>query len=70
MRIYKQKLGHWVLNGLETNTLIQCKNKWWIHPFNITNPDRHLTILAECDKGPLIIEYKNVLGVNFHINDL
>lgn len=69
MRIYKKKLKHYAFNELETNTLIHSKNKWWIHPFNITHPDRYLTILAECDKGPLIVEYKNVLGINFHVSD-
>jgi len=57
MRVYKQKIGHWALKGLEqSHILVQCKNKWWIHPFNITHPDRYLSILAECDKGPLILE--------------
>lgn len=57
MKIYKQKLTHWALEGLDkSNVLIQCKNRWWVHPFNITNADRQLKTLTECDKGPLIIE--------------
>jgi len=69
--IKKPYIQHWSVLDLPPEFLVSCKNAWDSHPVNITNivsVGKNYTTIAESDKGPVIIEHKNTLGVQFHID--
>lgn len=64
-------IQHWVLKGIEAEFKANCLNKWNAHSVNITNiavVRRNYTILAECSKGPIIVEHNNTLAAQFTVD--
>jgi len=48
--------------------LIPFKNSWYVHSFAFTNKSKKFDILSECEKGPVIVEFKNILATQFEID--
>ena len=48
--------------------VVPCKNAWDIHTFTFMNPDKSFTVLAESERGPCIIEFKNIIATLFNID--
>ena len=48
--------------------LIPFKNSWYVHSFAFTNKSKKFDILAECEKGPIVVEFKNILATQFEID--
>ena len=67
--IKKNHLFHWLFNECDPECLVLVKAKWFVHSFSFTNPKKAFSILAECDKGPLIIELDNTVGILFEIEN-
>jgi len=64
-------IQHWAFKEIRSKFKVNCLNKWEAHPINITNIAilaKNYTILAECSKGPIIIEHNNALAVQFSID--
>jgi hypothetical protein len=55
-----------------TSEFLCCnKNQWDPHPVNITNVEQvkyNYAILAESEKGPQIVEHRNQIATQFHID--
>lgn len=63
----KTFLHHWALDELPLEFLVPFKCSWHIHPFSFINKTKKFETLAESEKGPLIIEFKNILCTQFEI---
>jgi len=61
-------LHHWALQDLPMEFLIPFKNSWYVHSFAFTNKSKKFDILSECEKGPVIVEFKNILATQFEID--
>lgn len=69
--IDKHYMSHWAVLGLPTSFLVINKNQWDPHPINITNVEqviKNYTIIGENEKGPQLVEHRNTLACQFHIN--
>lgn len=64
----KLYLHHWAVQGMSMEYLVPFKNSWYVHSFAFTNKSKKFDILAECEKGPLIVEFKNILATQFEID--
>ena len=61
-------LQHWAVQGLEMEFKVPFKNAWNVHAIAFTNPKKSFIVLAEGDRGPQVIELKNILATQFEIN--
>lgn len=48
--------------------LIPFKNSWYVHPFAFMCKSKKFDIVAECEKGPIVIQFKNILATQFEID--
>ncbi|KRX08132.1 hypothetical protein PPERSA_01677 [Pseudocohnilembus persalinus] len=67
-QIKKIHLHHWVFEGMQTEFLVPLMNTWDPHTFTFTNQNKKFTVLAESQRGALVIELQNILGVQFEPN--
>ncbi|EGR31050.1 hypothetical protein IMG5_118860 [Ichthyophthirius multifiliis] len=65
--IKKMYMHHWAFQGMDDEFIIPLKNSWDIHTFSFINPHKHFKVLADSDRGPIVIEMENTLGVLFGI---
>ncbi len=50
--------------------MVSAQNRWDAHPITFTNPLKSFTVLAESDRGPLIIEFfGSIIGVMFNVSN-
>jgi len=61
-------LHHWSFEGMDSEFIVPLKNTWDIHSFAFTNPDKTFHVLADSDRGPVIISLKNMLATMFTTN--
>ena len=66
----KVYLHHYLFEGLPCEFLVPSHNKWDIHPITFTNQDKAFIVLAESDRGPIIIEFfGSIIATTFHITN-
>ena len=53
---------------MDNEFIVPLKNSWDIHNFPFLNPHKAFITLADCNRGPLIIEIKNILSSLFATN--
>ncbi|CAD8110500.1 unnamed protein product [Paramecium sonneborni] len=64
----KNQMHHFLFNDLPFEFVVPYKNSWDVHPFNFVNPKKTFQTLADCTKGPLIIQISdNIIGTQFAI---
>ncbi len=69
--IKKSCVQHWCLMGVPSKFLVIAKNAWDPHPVNVTNisaTGNNYIVLAENDRGCMIVEHKNTISTLFHID--
>ena len=64
----KIHLHHWAVQDMSYEFLVPFKNSWYVHSFAFMNKSKKFDILSECEKGPLIVEFKNILATQFEID--
>lgn len=68
-RIVKIYSAHWVNQGLGFGDyLALCGNAWDVHPINANSEENCYTVLAESDRGPMVITLNNTLCTQFHVS--
>ena len=71
VNIRKIHMQHWLFKEIASEFKVNCLNTWDAHPINITNllsVRRNYTTLAECTKGPIIVEHRNTVATQFSID--
>ena len=71
--IKKAYVQHWILKGLKMEFKVPKINKWDPHPINVSQSvvgfiGNNYFVLAESDRGPQIIQHKNMISTQFHID--
>jgi hypothetical protein len=68
--IKNEHINHYAFIGLERSKFVACtESKWDIHSFAFTSSTRTFRVLAESDRGPVIIEYGTyILATLFDID--
>ena len=61
-------LHHWAIADLPMEFLVPFRNSWYVHSFAFTNKSKKFDILSESEKGPIIVEFKNILATQFEID--
>jgi hypothetical protein len=61
-------LHHWGFTDIALEFKVELKNTWDVHNFSFLNMSKKFSILAEGERGPLIIEYKNTIGIIFLVS--
>ncbi|CAD8201878.1 unnamed protein product [Paramecium octaurelia] len=64
----KNQMHHFLFNDVPFEFVVPYKNSWDVHPFNFVNPKKTFQTLADCTKGPLIIQISdNIIGTQFAV---
>lgn len=63
--IKKIFLHHWGLEGMDREFLVPLKNSWDMHTFNFVNEEKTFIILADSNRGGVIIESGRILATMF-----
>lgn len=66
-RLKKHEYSHWLFTGVNPEFIVASKSRWEIHPFSFIDPSKVCAVLAESKSGAMIIEYRNIIGVQFEI---
>jgi hypothetical protein len=63
----KQIIRHWLVKNLPNEFVVNSHATWFSHNFCVKQKPLQFKILAECSKGPMIIEHENTIGCGFNI---
>ena len=66
-RLKKHISGHWLFQGCDPDFVVYCETKWQVHPFSFVDKNKVFKELASSKDGPMIIEFQNIIAVQFDI---
>ena len=66
--ITRQNLSHYLVESLPLEFIVYSSLSWFAHFVNVSNKKFQYKIIGESEKGPIIIEHENTIGVGFHVN--
>ena len=66
--ITRQNLSHYLVENLPLEFVVYSSLSWFPHFVNVSNKKFQYKIIGESEKGPIIIEHENTIGVGFHVN--
>lgn len=68
--VKNEHLNHFAFQGLERSKFVACTDsKWDVHSFSFTSEHKSFRVLAESDRGAVIIEFGTyILGCLFDID--
>lgn len=66
-RLKKHISGHWLFQGCDPDFVVYCETKWQVHPFSFIDKNKVFKELASSKDGPMIIEFQNIIAVQFDI---
>ena len=64
--INKQFLSHWLVKNVPNEFVCYSTLTWFPHYFNVCYEKFQFQTICECNKGPVVIEHGNSIGVAFH----
>ena len=66
VNVLRQYLSHYLLNNLPVQFVAYSSLTWFPHFFNVNFQRYQFKVICQCDKGPVVIEHENSVGVAFH----
>ena len=66
VNVLRQYLSHYLLINLPVEFVAFTSLTWFPHFFNVNFKKYQFKIICQCDKGPVLIEHENSVGVAFH----
>ena len=66
--ITRQYLSHYLIEFLPLEFIVYSSLTWFPHFVNVSNKKYQYKIICESERGPIIIEHENSVGMGFHVN--
>ena len=66
VNVLRQYLSHYLLIDLPVEFVAFTTLTWFVHSFNVNFKKYQFKVICQCDKGPVVIEHENSVGVAFH----
>ena len=66
VNVLRQYLSHYLLINLPVEFVAFTTLTWFPHFFNVSFKKYQFKVICQCDKGPVVIEHENSVGVAFH----
>ena len=66
VNVLRQYLSHYLLINLPVEFVAFTSLTWFAHFFNVSFQKYQFKVICQCDKGPVVIEHENSVGVSFH----
>ena len=66
VNVLRQYLSHYLLVDLPVEFVAFTTLTWFVHSFNVNFKKYQFKVICQCDKGPVVIEHENSVGVAFH----
>ena len=66
VNVLRQNLSHYLLKNLPVEFVAFTTLTWFPHFFNISFKKYQFKVICQCDKGPVVIEHENSVGIAFH----
>ena len=64
--VLRQYLSHYLLNNLPVEFSAFTTLTWFPHYFNVSFKKYQFKVICQCDRGPVVIEHEQSVGVAFH----
>ena len=66
--IKQNSINHWAVKGIYPFEFkVQVLGEWDLHAFSFVNKEKIFTVLGESERGPVFIEFGNILGLKFNV---
>ena len=66
VNVLRQYLSHYLVTELPVEFVAFTSLTWFPHFFNVSFKKYQFKVICQCDKGPVVIEHENSVGVAFH----
>ena len=66
VNVLRQYLSHYLLINLPVEFVAFTTLTWFPHFFNVSFKKYQFKVICQCDKGPVVIEHENSVGIAFH----
>ena len=66
VNVLRQYLSHYLLIDLPVEFVAYTTLTWFPHFFNVSFKRFQFKVICQCDKGPVVIEHENSIGIAFH----
>ena len=66
VNVLRQYLSHYLVLDLPVEFVAFTSLTWFPHFFNVSFRKYQFKVICQCDKGPVVIEHENSVGVAFH----
>lgn len=66
--IIKQFLSHWLVKNIANEFACFTTLTWFPHYINVSYEKFQYYTICESNKGPIVVEHDNSIGVAFHVN--
>lgn len=66
VNVLRQYLSHYLVIDLPVEFVAFTSLTWFPHFFNVSFKKYQFKVICQCDKGPVVIEHENSVGVAFH----
>ena len=66
VNVLRQYLSHYLLINVPVEFVAFTSLTWFAHFFNVNFKKYQFKVICQCDKGPVVIEHENSVGVSFH----
>ena len=66
VNVLRQYLSHYLLINLPVEFVAYTSLTWFSHFFNVSYQKYQFKVICQCDKGAVVIEHENSVGIAFH----
>ena len=66
VKIIRQYISHYLVQNCPIEFIGICSLEWFPHFVNVTAKKLQFKTICQSDKGPIVIEHENSIGVAFH----
>jgi len=69
VKITRQYISHYLVQDCPIEFIVICSLEWFPHYVNVTAKKLQFKTICQSEKGPIVIEHENTIGVAFHAQE-
>ena len=69
VRITRQYVLHYLVEKCPIEFMAICTLEWYPHYVNVTSKKLQFKTICQSDRGPIVLEHENTIGVAFHAQE-
>jgi len=69
VRITRQYISHYLVENCPIEFMAICTLEWYPHYVNVTAKKLQFKTICQSERGPIVLEHENTIGVAFHAQE-